>query len=319
MASVDEFMRQWLDDKPHIEAHTSGSTGVPKLVRLNKDDMLTSARATNRFFGIDDDSCLASPLSVDYIAGKMMVVRAIEAGCRLVHLPISNEIVLPADSSMIDLLPIVPSQIRSLICQPNMASRIRNVLIGGASPSAADCLLLSQMGYNVYISYGMTETCSHVALAKGEDTERIFHAMPGISFSTTDDGRLIVEAPEFTFKRLVTNDIVELQTSTSMQWRGRADGVINSGGIKMYPEELEMLYSTALYGRNYYVAGVDDDKWGRAVALFIEGSEDEKCAIAEAVSQCVGDRRKLPKYIITVENLPRTSSGKIKRSDTPNK
>lgn len=107
-------------------------------------------------------SVLASPLSFDYIAGKMMAVRACEAGCRLIELPVSNTIILPDGEQAIDLLPIVPSQLQSLIDKPEYAARIRNVLIGGAAPSADSCDALLAAGYKAYISYGMTETCSHV-------------------------------------------------------------------------------------------------------------------------------------------------------------
>ena len=145
-------MTQWLDDSPYIKAHTSGSTGKPKDIRLLKSDMLQSARATNAFFGIGPDSLLASPLSPDYIAGKMMYVRAFAAGCRMVQLPVSNDIEFPeangtctpAGSTLaldrpVTLLPVVPSQLQSLIAQPHLSARIANVLIGGAAPSAAQC------------------------------------------------------------------------------------------------------------------------------------------------------------------------------------
>ena len=125
MASVDQFKAEWLSDSVYVGAHTSGSTGVPKDIRLLKEDMRVSARATNTYFGIDADSVLASPLSTDYIAGKMMVVRACEARCRLVELPVSNIISIPDDINRIDLLPIVPSQIKSL--PPTDACRLQGV------------------------------------------------------------------------------------------------------------------------------------------------------------------------------------------------
>lgn len=313
MASIDDFRCEWLSESTTVEAHTSGSTGIPKTILLNKDDMRASARATITFFGLTSDSVIASPLSVDYIAGKMMVVRACEAACRLIELPISNEIYIPEDVACIDLLPIVPSQIASLLAQPELSSRVRNVLVGGAAPSADDCRRLSDSGYNVYISYGMTETCSHIALARGDDPARVFRAMPGVSFNTDSDSRLIVNAPAFTFGTLITNDIVELLSPTEMIWRGRADGVINSGGIKLLPEELEALYSPYLADRQYFVKGVDDNKWGSATALVIEAKETECESIAKLLRDNIADHRRLPKHIIAVESLPRTSNGKVKR------
>lgn len=313
MATVEDFTQEWLSDSTVIKAHTSGSTGKPKDILLNKADMRASARATNAYFGIEASSVLASPLSVDYIAGKMMVVRACEAGCRLIELPVSNEIKIPCGIDRIDLLPIVPSQINSLLEQAHLSGVIRNVLIGGAPPSAEDCHRLTLAGYKAFISYGMTETCSHVALARADEPRRIFHAMPGVSFDVDPDNRLIINASGFTFKSLLTNDVVTLLSPTAMEWRGRADGIINTGGLKLLPEELETLYSEVLSGREYYVKGVDDRQWGTAVAMVIVARESEKEELQRRLRTSIADHRLLPKYIIAVDNLPRTSNGKIKR------
>lgn len=314
MASVRDFLEEWKSDSPTIEAHTSGSTGTPKCILLNKSDMRASARATNEFFGIDADSILALPLSVDYIAGKMMVVRAAEAGCRLIELEVSNDIIIPNDIKRIDLLPVVPSQIESLLKQAHLSSVIRNLLIGGAAPTAEDCHKLTLAGYKAFISYGMTETCSHVALAHADDSRRVFSAMPGITFETDNVGKLIINAPAFSFKRLETNDIVTLFSPTTMIWRGRVDGVINSGGIKLIPEELENLYREYLPGYEYFVTSVEDKVWGEAVALVIEAPEKDADKILKRLREAIKDHRRVPKSIISVSALQRTSNGKIKRS-----
>ncbi len=206
MATLSEFLAEWHSPDQYVQAHTSGSTGTPKPIRLLKADMQLSARATNSFFSIGEHSVLASPLSFGYIAGKMMAVRAIEAHCALVPLPVSNRIELPDTLPHVDLLPIVPSQIESLLAQPAYAARISHVLVGGAAPSPTQCWALTDAGYRAYISFGMTETCSHVALARADDTTRTFHAMPGISFSTDSRGCLAIEAPHFSFSRLQTKD-----------------------------------------------------------------------------------------------------------------
>lgn len=308
-----EFIEQWNDARPYIEAHTSGSTGIPKTIRLLKSDMRRSARATNAFFGIDASSVLVSPLSTDYIAGKMMVVRALEAGCHLVQIPVCNTIEWPADVERARLVPIVPSQISALLAATELASHIDAVLIGGAAPSAEQCRALEEAGYDAYISYGMTETCSHVALARASDPRRVFRAMPGINFETDAEGRLAICAPAFSFGRLQTNDVVELIDSTSFCWRGRADGAINSGGIKLFPEELEALYSSALAGRAYFVRKQPHPVWGEAVELVVEGCGDESEVLA-ALRATIADSRRLPKSIRFVPEIPRTSNGKIRRS-----
>lgn len=310
---MTDFLAEWGNTAPFVEARTSGSTGTPKAIRLPKADMRQSARATNAFFVIGPHSVLASPLSFDYIAGKMMAVRACEAGCRLIELPVSNTIILPDGEQAIDLLPIVPSQLQSLIDKPEYAARIRNVLIGGAAPSADSCDALLAAGYKTYISYGMTETCSHVALADAAERSRTFHAMPGILFDTDSDSRLIIGAPAFSFARLQTNDVVELLSPSTFRWRGRADGAINSGGIKLFPEELEQLYAPALSGQSYYVCAEQHSRWGQSVMLVIEGRDIDTDAIAARLRTIVADHRRLPKRIAAVAALPRTVNGKIRR------
>lgn len=291
-------------------AHTSGSTGKPKEIRLLKADMRASARATLAYFGLDSSSTLAFALSPDYIAGKMMIVRAEEAGARLLALPVSNTVQLDED---VDLLAVVPSQLESLLARPECVGHIKNLLIGGAAPSPQQCAQLTALGCKAFISYGMTETCSHVAIADAADAERVSHAMPGITFGLTADGRLAINCPAFSFRYLETNDLVELLSPTSFRWRGRADGVINSGGLKLLPEELEALYAEVLPHETFYVTAEPDDKWGMAVVLVVQADAAEAPMIAARLRERIADHRRLPKHVYAVASLPHTATGKLLR------
>lgn len=308
---TEDFIAEWLSAAPFVVAHTSGSTGAPKQIRLLKSDMIASARATNAFFGLGPGSLAALPLSAEYIAGKMMIVRGIVGGYKVVQLPVSNTIVLPDDGSVFDILPIVPSQAPGLLAHPQYARRIRNLLVGGAMPDADVLRRLCRAGFNAWISYGMTETCSHVALARADDASLTFRAMPGVSFATAGGGRLVVRAPAFSFGELTTNDVVELRGPGAFRWRGRADNVINSGGLKLHPEELERLYAPFLPGRAFYVAGRPDRKWGRVAALVVEGDIDGD-AIMTTLRRNI-PHRLCPKRLEAVPAIPRTPNGKIKR------
>ncbi len=310
MATVSDFYKEWLSPTPYVIAHTSGSTGIPKEIRLLKDDMIASAKATNLRFCIDSASVLALPLSVDYIAGKMMCVRALEARCKLLELPVSNTLTIDCD---IDLLSIVPSQADCLIEHPEYALRIKNVLVGGAALSAERAKNLVNAGYKVYSSYGMTETCSHVALADLSSAEPVYHAMPGITFAIDSRDCLVIKAPAFSFGNLVTNDVVRLIDDSSFIWRGRFDNVINSGGIKISAEELEAYLASALSDRPFYIVACEDQKWGQVPGLVFEGREDEIGEISELIAGIV-DACRLPKKFKAVKALPRTANGKIIRS-----
>ena len=311
MATLSEFLAEWHSPDPYVQAHTSGSTGTPKPIRLLKADMQLSARATNSFFGIGEHSVLASPLSFGYIAGKMMAVRAIEAHCALVPLPVSNRIELPDTLPHVDLLPIVPSQIESLLAQPAYAARISHVLVGGAAPSPAQCRALTDAGYKAYISFGMTETCSHVALKKICGHETYFEAMPGISFSQDRRGCLVIQAPAYSFGNLTTNDIVEIASPTEFRWIGRFDNVINSGGIKISPERLEKEIARYV-DRPFYITSAKDDRWGEVPAIVFEGTASEVQDILDLLASKI-DHKTCPKKARAVRALPRTANGKIFR------
>ena len=312
MAGLQDFEAEFLAAGETITAHTSGSTGVPKNIELSKEDMRRSARTSNAFFGIDESSVLACPLAADYIAGKMMVVRALEARCRLIELSVSNKIRLPDDIPSVDLLPVVPSQLASVMA--NIApSAVRNLLIGGGAPSEEQCRALGSAGYKAFISYGMTETCSHVAMADIRDDRRIFHALPGIAFSVDVRGCLAVDAPDFDFRRVQTNDVVELIDASSFRWLGRHDNVINSSGLKLHPEEMERLFSAFLPDMDYYVVGEPDKTWGQAAVLVVEGFQEMADNALDVLRQSGIDHKYLPKRAVGVPMLQRTASRKIIR------
>lgn len=308
MAGLNDFKDEWLADSDHIVAHTSGSTGTPKEILLPKADMIVSARATNERFSIDYASTIAAPLSINYIAGKMMWVRSHIAGCKLLEMPVSNEVNINCD---IDLLAIVPSQVESLLSQNDAHKRIKNLIIGGAPLSDTLRHELTAKGFNAFMTYGMTETCSHVALSKISDGDNMFEAMPGISFASDNRGCLVINAPQYTFKQLVTNDIVKLVSPTSFIWIGRYDNIINSGGIKISPEQLEISIKKFI-DKEFYIVGEPDDKWGQIAVMIFEGRKDEERNILQVMCTNL-DHRLCPKKAIAVDKLPRTSNGKIQR------
>ncbi|MCM1518388.1 MAG: AMP-binding protein [Pseudoflavonifractor sp.] len=308
---VEKFLDQWFDSNDYITAHTSGSTGRPKEIRLFKSDMRASAEATCRFFGIDGRSTLLLPLSAGYIAGKMMIVRSLLSGARLIVEQPSNQ-PKQRDYGLIDLLAIVPSQLAWFISNPSMASRVKSVIIGGGAMSPEQEKQAAALPWHAYATYGMTETCSHVALRDVSAGERLFKALPGITFSTDDRGCLAIDMPAFSFGRVVTNDIVTLADNRTFEWRGRHDNVINSGGIKIFPEELERRLD--FIDKPFFIIGRPSPKWGEEVVLYIE---DESASIDilllhDSITRHIG-RVLAPKEIVVVSRFERTDSGKIKR------
>lgn len=305
--TFSEFNTEWHNSLDYIVAHTSGSTGTPKEIHLPKADMLSSAKATNAFFGINESSVLGLPLSMDYIAGKMMAVRALAAGCSMLEMPVSNHV---EPHCNIDLLSVVPTQLPSILENETIHGFIGNLLVGGAPLDAAAEQQLNATGIKAWLGYGMTETCSHVALRRvGGDG--FFSAMPGIEFTTAPDGRLIIRSNRFSWNELVTNDIVDLIDNTRFRWLGRADNVVNSGGIKLHPEQLEQLYRATLPSLPpFYLKGEPDIALGQRLVMITEGEHPD---LLDLLRSHIGNHRIIPKTIIAVERLPRTYNGKIKR------
>lgn len=318
--TLEDFRKQWQSPDTYIPAHTSGSTGRPKPISLLKSDMEASARATNTFFGLDAGSKFVCPLALDYIAGKMMAVRAWLSGTEPIMVTPSNNPALPPHCS---LLAVVPSQVPA-VAEAIKAGRttVENLLIGGASlPLSLARMLIEELPQvSAYESYGMTETCSHVALRRvGGDG--LFHAMPGIEFVTDDRGCLVIKAERLSAKEIVTNDIVRLADSTSFEWLGRIDNVINTGGIKLFAEQLEAEITKALAPTpfavlNFYITSEPDPKWGQRVVMVVEkdanGCTPDSDNIIESLKTSMPSPH-IPKHIIAVPEFARTSNGKIRR------
>ena len=306
------FVDEWLNDTAFITARTSGSTGEPKEIRLPKADMAVSARATNQRFGITAESRILCPLSAGYIAGKMMIVRALLSGCELIMEHPSNT-PLAGDYGKIDLMAVVPSQCMELINSNVARNCLKNLIVGGA-PLPVDLEdALTCMPWHTFATYGMTETCSHVALREiGSD---VYTAMPGVSFETDSRGCLVINAPDYSFRQLVTNDVVESVSPHTFRWAGRFDNVINSGGIKFHPEQMEKLLE-GKFPYPFFFRGAPHIKWGEAIEMVIECNDATADGIAAAAATACAahlPRHAMPKRIVTVASLPRTANGKLKR------
>lgn len=301
-----KFIAEWHNPLPYIIAHTSGSTGKPKEIRLLKSDIKKSAQATCLRFGITEKSILYLPLSASYIAGKMMIARAIVSGAELIMETPGNN--LSINAPHIDLAAIVPSQIPALISSHAI---INHAIIGGAEiPHALEQRML-ETPIKSYATYGMTETCSHVALRRLG--EREYTAIPGITFSTDCRGCLVINSSEMSFNKLVTNDIVNLSSPTSFAWLGRVDNVINSGGIKLHAEQIENEIRELIPEiTTFYITSTRHDKWGEELTMVVESSNP--IPNLETRLQLLANTLHKPKNIIYRQYIERTSSGKIIRT-----
>ncbi len=313
---IYEFLREWLSDSGDIIVNTSGSTGTPQPFALPKDLMRASARATNTFFNLNSQSRSLLMLSATYIAGKMMLVRAIEGDYDILVYPPSKIVDLPSCGE-IDLLAIVPYQLQAMLDEmPDYKfDNVKNIIVGGA-PILIDLEeRVKGIDAAVYSTYGMTETASHVALRR-VGLSHFYEALPGVSFSTDDRGCLVIKAENLNIERLVTNDIVSLLEGDNryFQWMGRFDFVINSAGVKLNPEQIENKLAKAIQDR-YYLTKRPDSKLGDKAVLIIESepySEHDMIELMRSMQASL-DKYEMPKEIHFVDKFAETPTGKVIR------
>ena len=320
------FCQNWLNDKEEFELQTSGSTGTPKKITVNRSQMELSALATQLFFKIKSGSKLLVCLNTQMIGGKMMVVRGIswDADIYLTK-PEMNPLQNFDKGKKFDFCAMVPIQVEACLIDKDAIEKLSNIkilLIGGA-PSSADLIdKIMQSEINAYQTYGMTETVSHIALAKIEGRELVYRTLPDIEIGTDNENRLWIEAPMAKEKRLQTNDLVDLIDRHSFKWLGRADFTINSGGIKIQAESLETElsdYINPIYGDVcFFVIGQRDQKLGEKVVLFIETSSKEEKKAQELLTVLKANLKKYycPKNIYFLPEFIKTDSGKVNRTKT---
>ncbi|MEG3659139.1 AMP-binding protein [Arenibacter palladensis] len=311
--SIGNFLMDWLDDSDSLIVHTSGSTGVPKAIALKKEHMVNSAWATGAFFKMGPGTKALQCLSADHIAGKMMLVRAIVLGWEIDLVePSSNP--LQFTSKNYDFVAMVPMQVQASIPYLN---QIGTLIIGGAPISPELKLDLNKVDTRIFETYGMTETITHIAvkeLAKDPEDHN-FKTLPDVVLSKDDRDCLVIEAPKVSDAVIVTNDVINLISPTEFQWLGRYDNVINSGGVKLIPEQLESKLSILIKSR-FFVAGIPDTYLGQKLILLVEGNEDENQLSQDIKSLYTISKYEIPKEIFSVPQFVETASGKVNRADT---
>lgn len=311
--TLEEFLAEWHNDSPFVRVKTSGSTGAPKPMMVEKRRMLNSARITCDFLGLREGDTALLCMSLDYIAGKMMVVRSIERNLKLLSVPPSGHPLATVNTpSPLDFVAMVPMQVYNTLQVPEERARlmqVRHLIIGGGAIDEAMEAELRTFPHAVWSTYGMTETLSHIALRRlnGPAASEWYMPFPSVSISQTPDGCLVIDAPEVCPELLVTNDIVEI-ASSRFRILGRKDNVICSGGIKIQIEEVERQLRPHLHAP-YLLSKRQDGKFGEIAVLLTEGSVEEARLICERVLP----KYHQPKAYLHVARIPLTETGKPAR------
>ena len=330
-AAALAFCREWFSPSQNtITLHTSGSTGTPKTILASKAAMRESARRSCEALGLHRGDTAVLPLPLDYIAGKMMMVRALTAGLNLhVVQPISDILeqldTLVAPGCCPDFMPVVPMQIKRALTHPQapaLLSRVRCLLIGGGFVDSTIEAALADIPTRAYVSYGMTETLSHIALRRLNGDGRdpyytpqagVYTPLPGVHVSLSRQGTLELNIPHLGIDHLCTHDLAELLPHGRFRILGRLDNVINSGGIKIQAEAIERHLRQAT-GLELIIIGTPHPLLGECVTALWQAQDipAERQAIQAAAATLSPYER--PRRLLPLADLPRTVSGKIARA-----
>ena len=316
---LKEFLAEWHNDSPTILVHTSGSTGKPKPMLVEKRRMEASARITCQFLGLKEGDTALLCMPLDYIAGKMMVVRSLTCGLRLIAVEPTGT---PCWDEPVDFAAMVPLQVWNLLQEEEGRSRlrqIRHLIIGGGAINDELADALKDFPNQIYSTYGMTETLSHIALRRLNGPERSDWYMPfeDVDVSLNDEKCLVIKAPAVHDGPLVTNDIAELLPSPIGEGTGvrlfrilgRKDNVICSGGVKIQIEEVERLLSPHL-SIPFMITKAPDVKLGEQVVLLTESPD---IGTIRQCCQTILPKYWQPRHYLHVAHLPLTETGKPAR------
>jgi o-succinylbenzoate---CoA ligase len=308
------FISRWNSPETAIEITTSGSTGAPKVITMSKELMRASARLTAEYFGLGSGCSVLLALPSAYIAGKMVIVRALTNHWQLWMTEPEANPIKDLDRDL-DFVSFTPMQMQAILHEnPEQLKRISKILVGGAEIGPQLAARIAEAHDACFETYGMTETVSHVAVKKVDGSSRLFEALPGVTFSTDERSCLVIRATHLNNLEIVSNDVAELTDNRHFQLLGRADDVINSGGIKLFPQAIEAKLENVVRGV-YYITSKPHESRGEAVVLMVEGENPGEVQVNAMQNQLRSllDRYEQPAEIRFVPQFSRTESGKVKR------
>jgi O-succinylbenzoic acid--CoA ligase len=314
------FLTDWFDDLDFVIASTSGSHGKAKSVKIKKEFMINSALATGKYFDLDSKTKALLCLSTNFIAGKMMLVRALVLGW---HLDIVATKLNPLEklAKNYDFSAMVPLQLHHSIDKIN---HIKKLIVGGGLVSKSMITEIKNVKTHIYATFGMTETVSHIAVKKLNHIEvdvnkNYFTVLPNVEILTDLNGCLVIDAPKISDQVIVTRDLVKIYSDTEFEWLGRLDNIVNSGGVKILPEQVEKKIQEFIFNR-FFISSRPDDVLGEKLILLIEkdsdGSEEKRFYI-DLISKLKNlHKYEIPKEIFLIDKFQETKTKKIQRRKT---
>lgn len=306
---IIDFIKKWQDEEV-FEIQTSGSTGTPKKIKCHKKAMVASANMTGKYFNFKSGQTALLCLPTDKISGIMMLVRAmvwkLKLYCTAPKMALNLRQFPP-----LDFAAMLPAQALYNISE---LDGIKKLLLGGAAIPIHLNDKLKTLPTQSYLSYGMTETLSHIAIQR-LGTTNYFETLEGIRISKSEKDCLVIDAPQLGIETLHTNDIIALISNHKFQYLGRYDNVINSGGLKIIPETIEQQIMPLFEQVLFYIGLMPHPVWGEQITLFIEGKPWKKEALKQLQKHLkrITPKQAIPQQIIFKNQFEKTANGKIIR------
>ncbi|TAF67753.1 MAG: acyl-CoA synthetase [Cytophagales bacterium] len=319
-----QFCIDWLKGKEEFTLKTSGSTGTPKNISLKRQNMQWSAKATIKALQLQNVKKALICLPTQYIAGTMMLVRALEHHWDIyLTTPKANPLEQLPQNYQPDFTALVPTQLTNILQNTHtqhIAQKMQSILIGGAAIEETLIEQCQSIKTPIYSSYGMTETISHIALRRinGAEKTNYYITLPQVDIDQDERQCLKIKAQVTDNEWITTNDIVEvLPQKQGFRLLGRADNIINTGGIKIQPETIEKKIAHFLPPDTpFFITAIADSYWGNKVVLLIQSSQTIDLNTIKEKLKPILLPHEMPKEIHLFSPFLYTETGKIQRKTT---
>lgn len=316
--NLEEFLTEWNSPSDTLTVSTSGSTGVPKLICVEKRRMKASAQMTCSFLGLHNGDTTLLCMPLDYIAGKMVVVRSLVYNLKLISVkpsshPLSTLTTPPIFAAMTPMQVYCSMKVKA---EREILSNIKHLIIGGGAINKELEEQLRTFPYAVWSTYGMTETLSHIALRRinGNNADTWYTPFENVNVSLGSDGCLVIDAPTVCKNILHTHDLAEI-ASDGRRFRiiGRKDNIINTGGIKISIENIEDALRPYIK-TPFIITKRKDERLGEAVTILIEKGSAHINTIRTICEHILPKYWRPQSYFIT-SKIPITETGKPARAE----
>jgi o-succinylbenzoate---CoA ligase len=319
---IHRFILDWISPIELLEVHTSGSTGVPRYVEIPKSYFVASATASIESLNLKKGGIAFLCLPTEYIAGKMMIVRALVGGLDLHYTEPSS---IPDMSGLqnIEFAGMIPMQVVKLLeteTGKKQLEKIKKLIIGGSFVPVTLEEKVKSLPNQIWSTYGMTETITHIALRRlnGPEVTDQYTPMPTVKLRLDERGCAIVDAEYIGIKGLITNDLAQISPDGRFRILGRIDNVVMSGGLLLHPEIIEKKLH-GFINTEFFLAGLRDHELGERLVLFIEDPKKEMVNKEDEIWKIINERLTgydVPRSIVFMEEFSRTGNAKILRPNT---